>query len=1394
MARRYFNWKLAIVLIVGVMVLGVTVYAVHQWQKETKAERGLELGTKAYDEERYEEAALHLGRYVGVYKDNIPAMLKYADAHLNIRPLKRNNVMQAIGTYSIILRQDPTNSEAARRLVELHLTMQHFGSSGEAERIAREFLDKTNDPEVRRLCGVALGRQRKYAEAIVEFRAVIAEEPNQIIVYEYLGDMVKQFPAAFAQSETVEYWYDEAVKKNPDSARAYISKAGFYLRTGEKEKALEQLEKAESLELSEKNVRVALVGAYLAAGLIDKAEEHLVAEKEKKPESLPLWNMWVRLAIRSNSKQKAIEVAEAGLESLSRNPWDFMPRATELFIMAGESERAAECIDELNKKDVNPSTVAGLRAMLAEQQGDMRAAARHWQQSIALGNKMPQAQLSLAAALAAIGDTESAMRQLETFLSQHPDSVRGLVAMAKLLVKTGDWAGVAENTRRALQLAPGSSEAALLNLQARVQLLAGDPSADEEAWDDIMAALAPRKASEGSAIQAGLLEIQIMIQREKFDDAEKLVAEMKKKYPSQYKLAMAEVGLLVARKEMDGAVDMLNRVIDDFPEVEEPVRYLALMLDAQGNTEKAEAVIKQALQRIKEPAPRLELGLLLTRLYQKWKRHDDSYAMLEQLSEEAPDSIPVKRMLLSTKPVAEDSEKARKLVDEIKAIEGEDGWQWKFEQAKIWFDGDEFSSRSAEIILLLKENLLANPDDQASRILLARTYQLSGRSETALATFREAIGRSPSDVQIIALTVDALFKAQEYEEAAEILNRISKQGLDSPQLKQLQFQSLVRRGELDSAADMLNKHLIDDPNNFSMGLSLALLKIQQNEFDEATKLLDQLSEKDPDSIQVLVARVQLHVREGKADEALKLCNQIIENDKTASAYIIRGRTLVSLGRFDEAGADYDRAVEAEPENPNLLATRSDFYSMTGQKDKAIADIEAALKLGPDNLGVQRRAIDLFLAAGSREKARQARAIIERSLIVNPEDSQLKFRKAQVMLAEGTAPAIRDAVKILEELTEENPGFAEARRLLARVLMRQGLTAKALDTILQGLVHNEKDKELLMLKAQAEASKSPFLAIATLKQLSNLDPNDINIALSLADAYIATGEPEKAESLIREHLLKCDDSYKRMCRTALAIAMYSNNKKTEAKAEFDALIDEEPNDPAAALGMVKMFEKDKLWDQIESFAVERYKKYPADVSTALAMAKVLGANEGDVPRKAGENLLKLMFEDHPNDVRIPALLAVLMQTQGRDDEAATFYRRVIEIKPDDVVSINNLAWIICESQGKHAEALELADKGLAIAPNYIDLIDTRGVAYYRMGKFDDAIKDFSECIRLYPEDTPAVTAAYFHLARALAKAERSDDAVQSLNKALKLNDKVGGLSPDDLTEANNLLEKLSNKGG
>ncbi|MHC4687560.1 MAG: tetratricopeptide repeat protein, partial [Planctomycetota bacterium] len=113
----------------------------------------------------------------------------------------------------------------------------------------------------------------------------------------------------------------------------------------------------------------------------------------------------------------------------------------------------------------------------------------------------------------------------------------------------------------------------------------------------------------------------------------------------------------------------------------------------------------------------------------------------------------------------------------------------------------------------------------------------------------------------------------------------------------------------------------------------------------------------------------------------------------------------------------------------------------------------------------------------------------------------------------------------------------------------------------------------------------------------------------------------------------------------------------------------------------------------------------------------------------------------------------------------------------------------EEQGEYQQALELAQRGLKIAPNYIDLIDTRGVTYYRLGEFNKAIQDFTACVEFYPEEVPSAVASRFHLARAFAGLGQRGKAIEHLNQALDLEKRIGGLLTTDLAEAQRLLERL-----
>jgi tetratricopeptide (TPR) repeat protein len=1388
MPGRYFNWKLAIVLVISLIVLGVSAFGLRQWRRTNRAEQGLILGNKAYDEHRWEDAAEHLGSYVALERNDVPTLLKYADAQLKVRPAKRNRIQQAIETYRTVLRLDRENSEAAMQLTEIYLGL---GSPGEAELIARRQLEAKDDPGLRRRLALALAGQRKFEEASEELKNIIKEHPEQILAYETLGRLIEQRPEDF--KDTPSQWFNQAVEKNPSSALAYIIRAGFYRRSENLPAALDDLAQAEKQDLSDSTVRLRLAQELINSNALDKAEVHLAAVQESSPDDKDLWTTWAGLALKSQSKEKMLKIAETGLKELSSQPWDFMPLAAELFIRCGRLEDANDCISKMRQKDISSASVTFLQGLVAAGQEHLYDAVKYWRQSMESGNKSINVRLALASALSRLGNTQSAVQQLRSLISENPHSFEGYLALAKLSAQGGNWAEAADLAARAIELSPKNQEPVLLYLQSQIQLLstsaADQGKVNTQLLNDIQQQLSILSKNSESAGEVKLLQFQLALQQDKLTQAETLVAQLKDTNLPKVRIVMAQAELLTAQAKIDEAILRLSEAVKEFPESVDLVRYLAILLDRKGSQKECEACIKEALGRIGTPIARRDLSLLLVQFYTRWERSDSVYVLLNELARELPNDIPIKRRLLMCKKVIYDSEQAQKIVNDIKSIEGEGGWQWRYEQAKLWFAMDDFKNHYPKILSLLQENMQINPNDQTSHLLLARTYERAGEIQLAISIYREILSQSPDDLRVIIPAVAALYSQRQYDEAEQVLNRVSKKKLYHPELQRLQLQSYLRRGRLDSASEILQDLLVNDPNNQAACLSLALLKIRQDDYDQASTLLDKLKILNPNSLAVNAAQIQLNIHQGKKAEAMKISDEIVRNLNNASAYILRARTYATLHQSDKAIRDLDHAVSIEPDNAEVWAARSDFYRSAGQIKSASTDIKQALSLDPNNLQLQKRAIPLFLASGDIDMIHEGKAILEKALESDANDIQFRLLKARTKLVEGTAPAIENAKQILQKITEDQPENAEAWVLLGEIEIKQGRPGKAMEAALGGLAYGPENKSLLLLKARAEAAKSPVLAIPTLKLLHELDPNDLDTVVLMADTYIMAGEPKKAVDLLREQLTVCDVSVRRKCNNALAVALYKSGDKTAAQKEFDSLLESEPNDPAPLLAQVQLLKDDKDWGRLCEKVVNWYGKHPRDNNTPVTVARSLMPIEDGQAKKTAEEILRMVIKDNSDSTKAMMDLAILLQISGRSTESAQLYERILKLVPDNVIAINNLAWIICEVQGKPKEALDLAQRGSKIAPNYYDLIDTRGVIYYRLGEFDKAVRDFNECIKLYPAITPSSIGTRFYLARALAKLGQKDKAVRYLKEALELNNQNGGLSMADLAEAQSLLKKV-----
>jgi tetratricopeptide (TPR) repeat protein len=283
---------------------------------------------------------------------------------------------------------------------------------------------------------------------------------------------------------------------------------------------------------------------------------------------------------------------------------------------------------------------------------------------------------------------------------------------------------------------------------------------------------------------------------------------------------------------------------------------------------------------------------------------------------------------------------------------------------------------------------------------------------------------------------------------------------------------------------------------------------------------------------------------------------------------------------------------------------------------------------------------------------------------------------------------------------------------------------------------------------------------------------VEVVVELADAYARSERTQQAVDLVREKLPGFEGVARWRCQVAEAEALYANGQRDEAKTLFEQLSQAEPNNPTPTMSLAQQLRRERRWTEMSQLVRRWLSTHPQDADVATAIARVLGATGDKQAFLMGEDILRATLEHNPRSLPALMLLAMMMQQVDRNVEAAKLDRQILEIDPKSVIALNNLAWILADQENQppqqYQEALELAQRGLTLVPDYVDLLDTRGYAYYRLGDFDKAMADFAKCIELYPPDAPSVATPRFHLAMTCAAMRRTAEAIGHLQKALESN--------------------------
>ncbi len=1404
MARRYFNWKLAVVLVLGVSMLGVTAFGLRKWQKGQKSDVAYRKGNKAFDEQNWDEAASNLGRYISSNREDIEMLHKYAKAQMNRRP---RNVNQVVNAYRMIRQVDESDVEATRNISELYLR----GAPGEAESILLKFPDIDSNPDLGTLLARAMSAQKKFEESEKLLKKIIEAHPEHIQAYGVLAQFVPYQLAGQPPEKIIEqmkFWLDKAVENNPSTVSAYLMRANYLIRVRDAKGADDDLAKALELKTVDADEKLSLAKVLYIANKLDDSEKILEEIADEDPQNIGLWTLWVDLARSRNSDEKLLEIVRNAQKALERDPWDFMPIAVEIFIQSKQIEDAKECVSKLKVKKMNPLVVARLEAMLIDQQGDPFKSIEAWREVIGLagrssGTSFPEkaVRMSLATAYFRANDPAAGVREITELLEKYPSYWQGHLVLARNAFNSGNLLLASEHAGKVIQLVPGHIEASSLYIQARVQMLSQSESqaslSDVEALEKQIAELAKIPSM---AIQAELLRFRIAIGKADFETAENISDKLKTDYPDDIRAAMTSVDLYAVQNKTDETIVLLEQVIEQFPKADKPIRFLVSILAWKNEQEKCFSLINAAIGRNDDPAWRLSMSFILAELHLSWNQQDELFDLLTGLIEDYPQDIQVKTRFLMTQKIIGDPAKGQKVVDAIKAITGEQSWQWRYHQSRLWYLSEGFQEHYSDVVSMIKRNLLENPTDQQSRLLLANSYFKAGDVQLALSIFRQAFDRSPDDPGIIFPMVSALYQSKEFGLADEILSKVSAKTMQNSQLMRLKANSQIRQGNYAMASDLLRNSLKGKTSSDSDRFTLAILEMEQKNFSEAAEMLEELKSSVNDSrlqLSIVAAQIQLNLQQNNSLEAIKICDEQVEANSDAASLILRAQTYFSIKENEKALADFNLALEKEPENVDAWVARSRFYASSDERQKAIDDMVKALSIDGTNVQMQRRTISLMLSSGNKDAVISGRQLLNKSLAESPEDADLMMIKAQLFYSAGTVPSLNESVLILEKIIRKTPSNIDAWTILGQIAIGRQQYDKVISYAQRGLLSKPDDRRLMLLKARGESGRSPAFALSTLKALYDLEPDNVENAIFLADTYSQSGQTKKAVEFLETQLTKTEDEHDSLrCRIALAQAMYRNNQHSDAEKMFTVLIGSESISLATLATYTSLLAESGEFDKCFEHITNWVDGNPDKSLTVIGIVeRLVSSNTGNsnVSTLAIKALEKVSAAnpDAPDSLQS---MAVMYQMTGQNDKAVSMYERVQAIRPDDVITLNNLAWAYCQKEGMYQKALEMANRGLKTAPDYIDLIDTRGFIYTKMREYEKSIADFKRCLALYPKTNPAIISTRLHLAKAYNLSGQKDLAIKELIAILalkeRLNKQIREMKRAELAEALNLLNTLS----
>lgn len=663
------------------------------------------------------------------------------------------------------------------------------------------------------------------------------------------------------------------------------------------------------------------------------------------------------------------------------------------------------------------------------------------------------------------------------------------------------------------------------------------------------------------------------------------------------------------------------------------------------------------------------------------------------------------------------------------------------------------------------------PDNLELLLNRAAAFKRKGSLEDAETAYREAFSKNPNEVSALEGLAEILNLRSKHQEAIELYS----QGIAFDEKRSSLWSGRAWAwywlGIQTKTAQDLDQALALDPKNQSAlelqarraaaatqqideRLAVADSFLWKRDISKAIQFYDEVLAKDPHNVRALSHKALAYSWNGEYEKAIKIFDRLLEKDPENSELLLNyANALRWKGDLVKAEAAYRAAFKKYPEDLAILEAfaetlnlrskhheaieiydqglaidekRSSFWSGRAWawywldiKTKAAQDVNRALTLDPKNasaLELQKQipffdiekyenplaVADDFLDKNDYMVAlRMYEAILQK----DPKNLKAKGRKA---LAYARGRDYEASLRLYNELLAERPEDLDLIAQKADVLRWQGNLEEAEKFYWQAFDKNPENVQVAEGLAQTLNLLGKYeSALEVCNKGITVDKKNVIFWLTRAWAWYWMGEIERSRQDLKK-VFQLDvnnrsafELQEKILRARTDFLITSADKDLWAK-EFDAAI--------------KKYDEALVRDP-ENFQALNHKGLAYSRSGRQAQALAIF-----------EKLLEV-YPDNPELL----LNKANAQKWGGDPRAAEItYWSALEKRPASIEVREELADAL-NRLGKHKEAIELANEGIAINPQSVKLWLVRAWAWRWLGQPEKALEDLGQALQIDAEN-------------------------------------------------------------